>query len=42
MTTRCFKLAIFFEIEKHEKYLKTVADIEKLERNLHVFSKIFL
>ena len=42
MTTRCFKLAIFFEIEKIEKYLKTGADIEKLEWNLYVFSKTFL
>ena len=42
MTTRCFKLAIFFEIEKIEKYLKAVADIEKLEWNLYVFSKTFL
>ena len=37
MTTRCFKLAIFFKIEKIEKYLKTVADIEKLEEYLYVF-----
>ena len=39
MTTRCFKLDLFFEIEK---YLKTVGDIEKLEGNLYVFSKTFL
>ena len=42
MTTKCFKLEIFFEIEKIQKYLKTVADIEKLEGNLYFFSKTFL
>ena len=35
-------MAIFFEIEKIKKYLKTVDDIEKLEGNLYVLSKTFL
>ena len=42
LTNRCFKLAIFFEIEKIKKYLKTIADLEKLEGNLYVLSKNFL
>ena len=42
LTNRCFKLAIFFEIEKIKKYLKTIADLEKLEGNLYVLSKKFL
>ena len=42
LTNRCFKLAIFFEIEKIKKYLKIVADFEKLEGSLFVLSKTFL
>ena len=42
LNDRCLKMAIFFEIEKIKKYLKTVDDIEKLEGNLYVLSKTFL
>ena len=38
----CFKFAIFFEIEKIKSYLKTNADIEKLEGKLYVLSKTFV
>ena len=41
MSNRCFKFAIFFEIEKIKKYLKTIDDIEKLEGDLFVLSKTF-
>ena len=37
-----FKFAIFFEIEKIKNYLKTNADIEKLEGKLYVLSKTFV
>ena len=35
------KTAIYFEIEKIEKYFKILDGIEKLEGNLYVFSKSF-
>ena len=34
--------AIFYEIEKIKKYLKTINDLEKLEGNLYILSKTFL
>ena len=39
---KIFKLAIYFEIEKIKRSLKTVEDIKKLEGTLYVFSKTFL
>ena len=39
---KIFKLAIYFEMEKIKRFLKTVEDIKKLEGSLYVFSKTFL
>ena len=36
------KLAIYFEMEKIKRFLKTVDNIKKLEGSLYVFSKSFL
>lgn len=39
---KIFELAIYFEMEKIKRFLKTVKDIKKLEGSLYVFSKSFL
>ena len=39
---KIFKLAIYFEMEKIKRFLKTVEGIKKLEGSLYVFSKTFL
>ena len=42
MTNKWFRAAIFYEIEKIKKYLKTINDLENLEGNLYILSKTFL
>ena len=42
LNDKIFKLAIYFEMEKIKKFLKTVKDIKKLEGSLYVFSETFL
>ena len=42
LDNRTLKVAIFFDIEKIKKYLDVLNKLEKLERNLYLFSKSFL
>ena len=42
LDNRTLKVAIFFYIEKIKKYLDVLNKLEKLERNLYLFSKSFL
>ena len=39
---KIFKLAIYFEMEKIKRFLKTLKDVKKLEGSLYVFSETFL
>ena len=39
---KILKLAIYFEMEKIKRFLKTVEVIKKIEGSLYVFSKSFL
>ena len=42
LDNRTLKVAIFFDTEKIKKYLDVLNKLEKLERNLYLFSKSFL
>ena len=42
LNDKIFKLAIYFEMEKIKRFLKTLKDVKKLEGSLYVFSETFL